>query len=244
MAGQHIVIMNNNDRKDFRKEERIHFTGKILVNGKLVFKCIDICEGGLYVYTGNSFEENKLINVTLPIKDKPLTVTARVQHNQPGIGMGLQFVNLNDEQKVIIKKIIKSIIKKSAKPIDERKKVLLVEDNDISRQIYKSKLFMEGFFIAEARDGMEAIRLLNDFTPDLTIFNLNTNGMDCFKVLTILKNHPKCNDFPIIVFSERCTQDFIEKAIKAGADEFLIKMLTSPSKLAETAKAVLQRREK
>jgi DNA-binding NarL/FixJ family response regulator len=45
---------------------------------------------------------------------------------------------------------------------------------------------------------------------------------------------------PVIIFSGRGTQDVVEKVINAGANEFLSKMLTSPSKLADTVKMVLQ----
>jgi CheY-like chemotaxis protein len=236
--------MNKKDKKDHRREKRLPIKGNILVNGKMVFKCIDISEGGLYLYTGQSFKENEIVSVTLPFKGNPLTVKARVQHNQPGIGMGLQFIDLNDEQRAIIKKLVKKLTERSMRPKDQRKKILLVEDNEMSRRIYKNKLLIEGFSIIEASDGMEAIRLLKEISPDLIVLDLYTGKMDGFKVLSILKINPKWEDIPVVVFSERGTPDVIDEIIKAGADEFLSKMLTSPSKLAETVKAILNKKIK
>ena len=232
----------NTEKKERRKEKRFPIRGNILIDYKMMFKSIDISENGIYLYTGRSFEKNKVVEVTLPIKDKPLTVKARVQHNQPGIGMGLQFIDLNDKQKAIIKNLVKNIIKKSIKPIDERKKILLVEDNDMSRQMYKGRLLMEGFSIIEAKDGMEAIALLKEYTPELIVLDLYMEKMDGFKVLSVLKTNPKWKDIQVIALSAHGTSDVIEKAIKAGADEFLSKMITSPSKLAATVKAVFNKK--
>ena len=84
--------------------------------------------------------------------------------------------------------------------------------------------------------------VLKKITPDLIIFDLYMEKMDGFKVLMILKSSPKWKDVPIIVFSSHGTQDVIDKVINAGADEFLLKMITSPSKLAQKAKAVLKQK--
>jgi CheY-like chemotaxis protein len=231
--------MDIHNKKERRKGERFPAQGSILI-GNAVFKCIDISEGGLYLYTEKPYEENKVIQITFPIKDKPLTVKVRVQHSQPGIGMGLKFIALTYEQKKIIASLIRNILKKFSKHTHEQKKILLVEDNDMSRQIHKNRLLMEGYSVTEARDGVEAVNLLKQHTPDLMIFDLHMKKIDGFKVLTILRNHPKWEKIPVIVFSAHGTPDLIQKVIKAGATEFIYKMLTSPAKLAETVKTVLQ----
>jgi CheY-like chemotaxis protein len=62
--------------------------------------------------------------------------------------------------------------------------------------------------------------------------------MDGIKLLTILKETPDWMNVPVIVCSGKGTKDVIQKVIDAGADEFLNKMITSPAKLVEVAKAV------
>jgi CheY-like chemotaxis protein len=230
------------DGSDRRKYKRYPFRKNILVNGTMSFQGIDISEGGLYVYTGRSFPENTEVSVELPLKDGSLTVRAKVQHNQPGIGMGLQFIRLTAEQNSIIKGLIETSVAESRKSAaDERKKILLIEDDDKTRAINKSKLFSDGFSIIEAKDGIEAMKLLEEESPDLVILDLYMERMDGFKVLSILKIHPKWKDLPVIIFSARGTQDVIEKVISAGAEEFLSKMVTTPVKLAEMVKIVLKR---
>ena len=75
------------------------------------------------------------------------------------------------------------------------------------------------------------------------ILDLFMEKIDGFKVLKILRNNPKWEGLPVIVFSGRGTADVLEKVTNAGADEFLVKMLTSPAKLANTVKTVLQKRK-
>jgi len=238
--------MSSKDKKERRREKRIPFREDILVNGTTICKGIDISEGGLYIYTDRLFAKNSTIQVTLPFKDKKIIIKAIVQHNQPGIGIGVKFFDLNDMQKAIIQELNKVLLDESAKliGIHERKKILLIEDNDIARQINKNRLSLEGFFVIEARDGIEAMNLLKKQTPDLIIFDLDMKTMDGFKLLSIFKISPQWKNIPVIVFSSRGTKDVIEKVIQAGADEFLSKMVTSPSKLSETAKAILQRYHK
>jgi PleD family two-component response regulator len=227
-----------------RRGKRIYFSGTILINSNIVCKTIDVSEGGVYVYACSALKENSIIDVTFPLKNKPAcTVKARVKHSHPDLGMGIQFIDLNAEQKAIIKKIVKSIEKKTAAPQITRRKILLIDDNDFNRQMHKNKLFMEGFSVIEASDGLDAIQLMKTQTPDLIILDVYMEKMDGFKVLMILKSSSKWKNIPIIVFSSRGTQDVIDKVITAGADEFLFKMITSPAKLAQKAKAILARRK-
>ena len=97
------------DQKERRKHERYPFREEILIDGTKRCTCSDISEFGLYISTIQSFEEKGIIDVTIPVKGKDLTVKARVQYHQPGIGMGIMFVDLTEGQKEIIKDMIEKI---------------------------------------------------------------------------------------------------------------------------------------
>lgn len=96
-------------KKERRKHKRYPFREEILIDGTKRCTCTDISELGLYISTIQSFEEEKVIKVTIPVQGKPISVKARVQYHQPGIGMGIMFVDLTEEQKAIIKDIIEKI---------------------------------------------------------------------------------------------------------------------------------------
>jgi hypothetical protein len=119
----------NNDRRDRneRRKERYSYKQNILVDGVQLFRSIDISEGGLYVYTGRSYMQNSVVNVTLPLKNSKLTVKARVKHNQRGVGMGLMFINLLPKPRAMIKELVTELANKAKDFMPQKKKILLAE---------------------------------------------------------------------------------------------------------------------
>jgi len=103
--------MNNEDKKDRREYERFLFREDILIDGARMCTSMDISEIGLYISAMQSYENNSVIDITIPFKGGKLTVKARVRHCQPGIGMGFMFVDLNAEQRAKIKELIENLIK-------------------------------------------------------------------------------------------------------------------------------------
>ena len=97
------------DQKERRRHERYPFMEEIIIDGTKRCTCTDISEFGLYVSTIQSFEEKGTIDVTIPFQGNNVTIKAQVQYYQPGIGIGIMFVDLTDEQKTIIKDIIANI---------------------------------------------------------------------------------------------------------------------------------------
>ena len=228
-----------NDARERRKYERIPFREEVLLDGITRCTSVDISEGGFYVCTTQVFEEHSVIYVTLPLKGDTLKVKAEVQYCQLGIGIGVRFIELNDEQREKIRELIYSVTTQSAHPKEGKNKILLIEENDISGQ-FKKLLVAEGFFVIEAKDIVEAMKILSDQTPDLVILDLYMKKMDGFKVLAILKTNPKWKDLPVIVCSTSGTEDVMKKVIDAGADEFLNKMVTPASQLLDVVKTVLK----
>jgi hypothetical protein len=70
---------------------------------------MDICEGGLYISVIQAFENDSVIDVTIPVKGDMVTVKAQVQYCQPGIGIGIEFVEMDDRQKAVIKELIEGL---------------------------------------------------------------------------------------------------------------------------------------
>lgn len=99
----------HSSEQERRKYKRFDFREDILVDGTKQCTIMDISEGGLYVSAIQHFEEKSVIDVTIPCKGGKLTVKAQVQYCQPGIGMGIELVDLNDEQRTKIKELIGNI---------------------------------------------------------------------------------------------------------------------------------------
>lgn len=96
---------------EHRKYERFPFREDITVDGTKMCTSMDISEGGIYISAIQIFEENSILELLIPFKGNKIKVKARVAYVQPGIGMGLEFIDLNDEQRKSIKELINSLPK-------------------------------------------------------------------------------------------------------------------------------------
>jgi len=226
--------------KENRQYRRIPFAVDILVNKAILMKAIDISQGGLYVHTGRAFIPGSIIDVELPLGTQKISVKGRVQHNQNGVGMGIRFVELSNAHQSAVFEYMHSFEAGGRNVGDARKKILIVDEDAMKRRMSKSKLILEGFSVVEVEDGFEAIRRMEEETPDLVILDLFMRKMDGFKVLTIIKESPKWKDIPVLIYSSKGGDEILEKVLAAGATEFLLKVMTSPTKLAEIVKKSLR----
>ena len=101
--------MNNQEDKAVRKHKRFPFRQDIMIDGARLCSSMDISEGGLYISAIQYFEENSIIDITIFSKEEELMVKAQVKYSHPGMGMGIMFIDLNDEQRAKIKKLIEGI---------------------------------------------------------------------------------------------------------------------------------------
>jgi CheY-like chemotaxis protein len=220
-----------------RKHKRYPFKKNIFIN-KMRAKAIDISEGGMFVHTGRSSLPGSITEITIPFMDEKIKVFTKVQHYQKGVGMGLMFIDFDDDKKHAILSII-DIIKEENGDHDKGKiSVLLVDENDVSRLASKSKLVLEGFSVIERKDGKEAIEVLKSQTPSIDVIVLEpfTKDMDGFDVLTVVKRSSAWKKIPIIVFTANGSLDAMKKFADKGADEVLAKVTTTPLKLSNTVK--------
>ena len=80
-----------------------------------------------------------------------------------------------------------------------RQTILIVEDDDELRRMYRDALALEGFDIAEARSGFEALRWLDTNRPDLIVLDLLLPGVDGFSVRNDLAAGAHTRHIPVVV---------------------------------------------
>ncbi len=221
-----------------RKQKRVVLRRDIMINNSLRVKGLDLSEGGIYVHTGRSFPSGSVVDVSLPLNSAILAVKARVQHSQDGVGMGLMFVGLTPGKLAHIREFIDNAAEETSQVA--REKILVVDDNALSRRMNKSRLSLDGFSVTEAGDGMEAIAILEKHQVSLVILDLYMEKLDGYKVMSIMRQKPGWTDIPVLVLSARATSEEVDRAIHAGATEFLPKMTTSPHKLSERVRRHLE----
>ena len=120
------------------------------------------------------------------------------------------------------------------------KKILIVEDDKFLRELIAQKLIKEGYEIAEAVDGEKGIKAVEEEKPDLVLLDLILPGIDGFDVLAKMKEDPKMAQVPVIILSNLGQKDDIERGLKMGAVDYMIKAHFTPAEIIEKVKTVLK----
>lgn len=120
------------------------------------------------------------------------------------------------------------------------KKILIVEDDKFLRELMKKKLLSEGFDVIEAIDGEEGIKKIKETLPDLVLLDLILPSMDGFEVLTRAKEDELTKKIPIIILSNLGQREEIEKGLKLGAVDYMVKAHFTPAEIIEKIKAILK----
>lgn len=99
-------------------------------------------------------------------------------------------------------------------------KILLVEDNEMNRDMLSRRLQRKGYSVVIAQDGKEGYLLAHSEAPDLILMDLSLPVMDGWEVTHLLKSDEATRHIPIIVLTAHVLIRDREKAIEAGCDDF------------------------
>lgn len=107
---------------------------------------------------------------------------------------------------------------------ENKKKVMIVEDDEHISKVYEIKLAKEGIQSSLAVDGEEAVAKIIAEKPDLIILDLMIPKIDGFGVLEQIKKNPELARIPVIVLSNLGQQADQDRALGLGANEYLVKV--------------------
>lgn len=99
-------------------------------------------------------------------------------------------------------------------------KLLLVEDNEMNRDMLSRRLQRRGYEVIEAVDAEEAMVMANWEPPDLILMDLSLPGLDGWEAARQLKAAQKTGSIPIIALTAHAMTGDREKAIEAGCDDY------------------------
>ncbi|MEW6324909.1 MAG: response regulator [Nitrospirota bacterium] len=119
--------------------------------------------------------------------------------------------------------------------------ILLVDDNKSIQDLYRSRLAREHYHVTVAENGLDAVKLLLA-KPDqhqLVVLDLLVPLLDGYKVLQVIRSHPQLSLLPVIVFSAKSQPEEIDRALAAGATDFLNKTSIKPDDLVARVKQLL-----
>ena len=118
--------------------------------------------------------------------------------------------------------------------------ILLVEDDTFLADIYKTKFEMEGFHITVAGDGEAGLAQAKKEPPALILLDILLPKKDGFVVLEELKKDDVLKDIPVVMLTNLGQKDDVEKGLKMGAVDYLIKAHFKPSETVEKVRKILK----
>jgi len=118
------------------------------------------------------------------------------------------------------------------------KTILYCEDDPIVRRVYKQRLDKAGFHVLYAEDGLEALRCLHKFVPDLVVLDLMMPKFSGEEVLKFICNEPRLHEIPLIILSTNSEVEDGYQQISGRADRYLVKYNCTPDKLLETIQEI------
>jgi len=99
-------------------------------------------------------------------------------------------------------------------------KILLVEDNELNRDMLSRRLKRKGFTVLSAKNGQEGIDVAISENPDIILMDLSLPVVDGWTAAKMLKSDNTTKSIPIIALTAHAMKGDREKALKAGCDDY------------------------
>jgi two-component system, cell cycle response regulator DivK len=106
-------------------------------------------------------------------------------------------------------------------------KILIVEDNENNRSLFRDILSFHGHQVTVASDGAEGVALARQLMPDLVLMDIQMPGMDGMTAGCLLKGDPATSKLKVIALTSFAMQGDEEKFLEAGFDAYLSKPIST-----------------
>jgi CheY-like chemotaxis protein len=112
-------------------------------------------------------------------------------------------------------------------------KILVVEDNELNREVMTRRLKKAGYEVVFAVDGQQALEQADAELPDLVLMDMNLPVMDGFAATERLKASPRTSGIPVIALTALVMHGDRERCLAAGCDDYEGKPVEFPSLLVK-----------
>jgi CheY-like chemotaxis protein len=102
-------------------------------------------------------------------------------------------------------------------------KILVVEDNESSREMLSRRLKRNGFSVIAAEDGEQGYALVRSKSPDVILMDISLPGIDGWQVIEMLKSEPNTRETPLIILTAYALVTDRAKADEVGCDGYFSK---------------------
>jgi CheY-like chemotaxis protein len=119
--------------------------------------------------------------------------------------------------------------------------ILLVEDNEMNRDMLSRRLERKGYQVLIATDGGQGVSLTQSSNPDLILMDMSLPILDGWEATRQLKAHPATSGIPVIALTAHAMSGDREKALEAGCDDYDTKPIELP-RLLTKIEALLEKK--
>ncbi|KGF73751.1 chemotaxis protein CheY [Neosynechococcus sphagnicola sy1] len=119
-------------------------------------------------------------------------------------------------------------------------KILLVEDNEMNRDMLSRRLMRKGFEVIMAVDGDEGVRMAQSQTPDLILMDMSLPILDGWEATRQIKANCQTQNIPVIALTAHAMSGDREKALAVGCDDYDTKPIDLPQLLDKIASLLTQ----
>jgi CheY-like chemotaxis protein len=123
--------------------------------------------------------------------------------------------------------------------MNEKKRIIIVEDDSVLRDVLAEKLEKSGYIVDRAEDGVVAMEKIRIAKPDVVLLDILMPRKGGIEVMEDINNDPALKGIPIIIISNSGQPVEIQRAQELGAREFLIKAVFDPNEVLEKVERVL-----
>lgn len=224
----------------YLRKTRVCYDDKVMINGTMRVRAVDISEGGMFLLTGRTFHTGAPLSIRFNVLQVPITTDAEVQFIVEGIGMGVMFQGLSGTDRGLIARFVTQRIEE--KGLEKQQRVLLVgcaRLAGLDLRAYVHNLIGSGFRVVDVSNFDEALNFLRKKLQLSCIILSIENELDAnYFLLSVLSTLDSYSNLPILVLTNNHNKEFRELLTKNKVRKVLNRMSMPPKRLAEEVKAV------
>lgn len=119
--------------------------------------------------------------------------------------------------------------------------ILIIDDQEKSRNLYRTLLTREGYEVWEAETGERGLEILKSTKPDVVILDLFLPTLSGYQVLERIRADESTRDIPVMILSVEEDQDAIRRLLQLGVQDYLVKGFTPPKEVLSKLRVAVQK---
>ena len=123
-----------------------------------------------------------------------------------------------------------------------KKKILVIEDDKFLAELLTKKIVEEGFNATYASNGQEAMEKIKTTFPDLIFLDLLLPDSSGFELLSKIKEDSEISSIPVVILSNLSQGEDIDRGLKLGAVDYLIKSQLNMNEIVDKAKQIFEKK--